>query len=130
MFLKCRPFSAIQKFYFANQQINGCFVQNLVNRDFNRIPDRVSFYTNTTACILAKTRCSDINPITGDIQRQRGSIYPPGITNSVGTAGYYHHNAIQIGPNGDMKIIGLPSVWVLSNTFCATKVSLEQTCGA
>lgn len=98
-----------------------------MNRDFNRLFDRVNFYTNTTACILAKARCSDINPITGDIQRQKGSIYPPGITNSVGTAGYYHHNAVQIGLNGDIKIIGLPSVWVLSNSFCSSQITLEQS---
>lgn len=98
-----------------------------MNRDFNRVIDRVSFYTNTTACILARTRCNEINPITGDIQRQKGSIYPVGITNAVGTAGYYHYNALQIGQNGDIKIIGLPSTWVLGNTFCNNKISLEQS---
>lgn len=100
---------------------------NLVNRDFNRLQDRISFYTNTTACILAKTRCSEINPITADIQRQQGSFYPPGITNAVGTAGFFHYNAMQIGRNGDIKIIGLPSAWVLGNSFCNHNISLDQS---
>lgn len=108
-------------------QINSCFTANLVNRDFNRVDDRINFYSNTTACILARTRCSTINPITADIQRQKGSIYPIGITNSVGTAGYYHYNAIQIGRNGDIKIIGLPSSWVLGNSFCNQNISLDQS---
>lgn len=98
-----------------------------MNRDFNRLIDRINFYTNTTACILAKTRCADINPITADIQRQKGSFYPVGITNAVGTAGYYHYNAVQISRNGDLKIIGLPSAWVLGNTFCTYNISLEQS---
>lgn len=106
-----------------------------MNRDFNRIIDRISFYTNTTACILARTLCSDINPITGDFQLQKTSIHPVGITNSVGTAGYYHHNALQISRNGDIKIIAFPSTLVLGNAFCSRSISLNQstysreTCG-
>lgn len=114
-------------FEFHYKQINLCFIANLVNRDFNRIPDRITFYTNTTACILARTRCSLINPITADVQRQKSVIPPIGITNAVGTAGYYHYNALQIARNGEIKIIGLPSAWVLGNTFCTHNISLDQS---
>lgn len=98
-----------------------------MNRDFNRMADRIAFFTNTTACILARARCSDINPITGDLQRQKTSLYPPGITNSVGTAGYFHHNALQIARNGDIKIVAFPSTTVLGNTFCSLNISLDQS---
>lgn len=107
----------------------------MVNRNFNSVPDRVHFYTNTTACILARARCNEVNPITADFQRQKGTIYPIGITNAVGTAGYYHFNALQIARNGDIRIVGLPSAWVLGNTFCSRNISLDQspydqqTCG-
>lgn len=97
-----------------------------MNRNFNLVPDRIHFYTNTTACILAKTRCSEVNPITADFQRQTGSIHPIGVTNAAGTAGFYHYNALQISYNGDIRIIGLPSAWVLGNTFCSRNISLSQ----
>lgn len=109
-------------------QINSCFLTNLVNRDFNRVPDRITFFTNTTACILARTRCNDINPITGDFQRQVGSPkYPPGVSNGVGTAGYYHYNALQIGTNGDLKIIAFPPTIITGNHFCSHNISLAQS---
>lgn len=110
-----------------SSQINSCFLANLVNRDFNVPINRISFFTNTTACILARTRCSPINPITGDIQRQNNSLRPSGITNSVGTAGYYHHNALQISRSGNIKIVALPTTNVIGDSFCSLDFSLEQS---
>lgn len=108
-------------------QINTCFLANLINRDFNVVSNRIGFYTNTTACILARTRCSIVNPITGDIQRQNYSIQPDGITNSVGSAGYFNHNALQVSRNGDIKIVAFPTANVVSNALCSSDQSLDQS---
>lgn len=110
-------------------QINTCFLANLVARDFNVFAHRINFYTNITACILARTRCSDVNPITGDLQRQQGSLFPPGITNGAGTGGYFFYNALQIARNGDMKILSFPPQIVTGNVFCSnySSISLQQS---
>lgn len=108
-------------------QVNACFVASMVNRDFTRILDRLNFYSNTTACILAKARCNPMNPITGELQQQLTQIYPIGLTNGVGTAGFYNHNALQIAPNGDIKIIAFPSSIITGDYFCSTSATLEQS---
>lgn len=108
-------------------QINTCFLANLINRDFNVVSNRIGFYTNTTACILARTRCGIVNPITGDIQRQNYSIQPDGITNSVGSAGYFNHNALQVSRNGDIKIVAFPTANVVGNALCSSDQSLDQS---
>lgn len=112
-------------FYFV--QLNACFLVNLVGRDFNRINDRVTFYTNTTACILARTRCSAYNPITGELQQQLTQVYPLGLTNNAGTGGYYNHNSLQITPGGDIKIVAFPVSVVVGDFFCSSTHSLEQS---
>lgn len=99
----------------------------MVNRDFNRFNDRISFYTNTTACLLARTRCSAYNPITGELQQQLSQPYPIGLTNNVGTGGYYNHNSLQVSPNGDLKIVAFPVSVVVGDLFCSTTNSLEQS---
>lgn len=109
-------------------QVNACFLASMVNRDFTRILDRLNFFSNTTACILAKSRCNIANPITGELQQQLGQIYPIGLTNGVGTVGYYNHNALQIAPNGDVKIIAFPSSIVTGDYFCSGgATTLEQS---
>lgn len=114
--------------FYNCAQVNACFLASMVNRDFTRILDRLNFFSNTTACILAKSRCDIANPITGELQQQLGQIYPIGLTNGVGTAGFYNHNALQIAPNGDVKIIAFPSSIVTGDYFCSGgATTLEQS---
>lgn len=107
--------------------MNACFLGNLVNRDFNRVNDRINFFTNTTACILARTRCNAYNPITGELQQQLSQVYPVGLTNNVGTGGYYSHNSLQISPNGDIKIVAFPASVIVGDLFCSNSATLEQS---
>lgn len=107
--------------------MNACFLANLVNRDFNRIGDRINFFTNTTACILAKVRCGALNPINGQLQQQLNTITNPGVTNNAGTAGYFHYNALQIAPNGDIKVVAFPPAFVVGDYFCTNSANLEQS---
>lgn len=99
----------------------------MVNRDFTRILDRLNFYSNATACILAKSRCGTANPITGELQQQLTQVYPIGLTNGAGTAGFYNHNALQIAPNGDIKIVAFPSSIITGDFFCSSDATLEQS---
>lgn len=107
-------------------QVNACFVASMVNRDFTRILDRLNFYSNTTACILAKTRCEIQHPITGQLQQQLTQVQPIGLTNGAGTAGFYNHNALQIALNGDIKIVSFPSSVITGDYFC-TLPTWEQS---
>lgn len=72
-------------------------------------------------------RCSRLNPITGELQQQISETYPIGLTNSVGTAGYFDFNALQIAPNGDLKVIAFPPSYVNGDFFCTKTVTFEQS---
>lgn len=76
---------------------------------------------------MAKVRCGNMNPITGELQQQYNSINPPELTNNAGTAGYYYYNALQIAPNGDLKVVAFPPSFVVGDRFCTATANLEQS---
>lgn len=78
--------------------------------------DRVSFYTNTTSCILSRSRCNSYNPITGELQR----VIPQRV------ATQFMYNALQITPTGDIRIVTFPGTVGVAEFFCSTRATLEQ----
>lgn len=74
------------------------------------------FYTNVTSCLLAKSRCSSFNPITGDPQT-------PGYT----TAGVRVSNALQFSGAGELRILAFSATTPVSTSFCSTSSNLTQT---
>lgn len=86
--------------------------------------DRKYFYTNTTSCILAKTRCNLYNPITGEIQRPQQILSS---TSSVSSNILYLSNALQITPTGDIRIISFPASVGVADLFCSTRGVLDQS---
>jgi hypothetical protein len=80
--------------------------------------DRIAFYTNTTNCILARTRCGTYNPITGAFQVPIGTLlnsYTPVPANS-----------LQISSTGDIRIISFPANVKVADVFCSSRVYLDQ----
>ena len=55
-------------------------------------------FVNTTACVLAKTRCSYVNPVTGELQDD-------GIANKLHLPSL---NAILVNTDYDLNIVQLP----------------------
>ncbi|KAK0168192.1 hypothetical protein PV327_002017 [Microctonus hyperodae] len=67
----------------------------------NNVPQFAQLFVNTTACILAKTRCSGLNPITGAYQESTSG-------NSLNKFTIPIMNAIFVNSNYDINIIHLP----------------------
>ncbi|XP_077294874.1 uncharacterized protein LOC143917266 [Arctopsyche grandis] len=85
--------------------------------------DNVRYFTNITSCVLAKSRCSLYNPITGDLQL-------PGVTNI--NKGKYRvqvpiYNSLQISPDGSLRVIAFPSTAIVSYVFCSSDPTLRQS---
>ncbi|CAB3236041.1 unnamed protein product [Arctia plantaginis] len=78
--------------------------------------DNVRFYTNVTSCILAKSRCGNYNPITGEPQI-------PGYT----TSGSRVSNALQFSATGELRIISFSANTPVTNSFCTASPNLTQS---
>ncbi|KAL0839690.1 hypothetical protein ABMA28_016341 [Loxostege sticticalis] len=78
--------------------------------------DNVRFFTNVTSCILARTRCSSFNPITGEPQ-------VPGSSSS----GARVSNALQFAQNGELRILAFSATTPVVNAFCASTTNLTQS---
>lgn len=90
----------------------------------------MSLYTNVTGCILARARCSQYNPITGELQNQVSiTQYGRNIDKLFGglinQAALY--NSLQISTTGDLRIISFPATVSVADLFCSRTAGLEQT---
>lgn len=107
--------------------------------------DRIYFYTNITSCILAKSRCAQYNPISGELQNQiyvtsitpagaaavnkfnaatNGWVRPPLATVSPPTL---YFNSLQVSENGDIRIITFPTTTTsITDLFCSRFPNIQQ----
>lgn len=89
--------SFIEK-YFA--QLRECVGEAIrIFPNFNLTDVKLAqLYVNTTACVLAKTRCSQMNPITGEFQEDdlANKLNIPTV------------NAVLVNTNYDINIVQLP----------------------
>lgn len=89
--------SFIEK-YFA--QLRECVGEAIrISPNFNLTDVKLAqLYVNTTACVLAKTRCSQMNPITGEFQEDdlANKLNIPTV------------NAVLVNTNYDINIVQLP----------------------
>lgn len=104
--------------------------------------DRIYFYTNITSCILAKTRCAQYNPISGELQNQFiGGPLPAGaaVVNKLNAAASWvgahpplaanplYFNSLQIAENGDIRIITFPTASTsVTDLFCSRFPNFQQ----
>ncbi|KAG7211941.1 hypothetical protein KM043_011150 [Ampulex compressa] len=72
-------------------------------------------FVNTTACVLAKTRCAFMNPITGEFQEDD-------VSNKLQIPSF---NAILVNTNYDINIVQLPYRYT-SVDICAKYRNIEQ----
>ncbi|CAG9801821.1 unnamed protein product [Chironomus riparius] len=103
----------------ANVLVDNCLIENS-NRNLTTQQDRVNYYTNITACILARSRCNAYNPITGELQS--GNNLSPLLHFQSGVLS----NALQITTSGDIRIVSFSQKVGVSGLFCATQTSLDQ----
>jgi len=70
-------------------------------------------FINTTACVLAKTRCSYMNPVTGELQNDDvvNKLHLPSL------------NAILVNTDYDINIVQLPFRYA---DVCAKYRNVEQ----
>ncbi|KAM7341318.1 uncharacterized protein ACRADG_012228 [Cochliomyia hominivorax] len=131
----------------ARQLISTCYAESLGMRELESDSDRIYFYTNITSCILAKSRCAQYNPISGELQNQ---IYVSGITPTgsaavnklnAATNGWVrphpplptvapptlYFNSLQVSENGDIRIITFPTTSAsITDLFCSRFPNLQQ----
>nr|XP_022915246.1 uncharacterized protein LOC111425456 [Onthophagus taurus] len=111
----------------ANILISRCYNESrLINPAVSAV-QQVNLYKNITACILARARCSSVNPITG--QPQNGRYQTITSTDHFGkttqrTTTYYY--SLQISLSGELRIVALPNAVASQNGFCATQSSLQE----
>ena len=128
----------------AQTLIATCYEESLGNRELEDDIDRVYFYTNVTSCILARTRCSQYNPISGELQQT--FITPPqaavankvqaaaaaatgwsGVPYAVAAAPLFF-NALQISDTGDLRIITFPTATTsVTDMFCSRVPTILQS---
>jgi hypothetical protein len=102
-------------------KVDNCLLEN-IGRNLTSQQDRVSFYTNITSCILARSRCNAYNPITGELQS--GSRYTPSTFHA--SSGVLS-NALQVTTSGDVRIISFSQKVGVSNLFCSAQTTLDQS---
>ncbi|XP_055857794.1 uncharacterized protein LOC129920524 [Episyrphus balteatus] len=111
----------------SRKLIATCYREALGNREIGTgDADRINFYTNVTSCILAKARCSQYNPISGEIQNQP---YLKGYTNNwaTGLNTINLFNSLQFSDAGELRIVTFPTATTVGDLFCARTPSLQQS---
>lgn len=125
-------------------QIAACYAESLGTRDLESDFDRIYFYTNITSCILAKSRCAQYNPISGEFQEQffggvaqtGGEVVKNGASNiwirqyaslTSKTPYNLYSNALQVSESGDIRIITYPSAASVTDSFCSSYPKLHQS---
>lgn len=104
----------------SNILIDTCFLISIAGLNLTNQAERVYLFTNTTSCILASSRCDPYNPITGIFQGTYGSSLQ---LNQYMTFA----NALQITPNGDVRIVSFPRNTFTGDQFCAASNQLDQS---
>lgn len=109
----------------SDNLVDTCFNQNNVNRNFINRADRVGLYTNITSCILARARCAQFNPITGELQSIQGAYN----VNYGGSkyANYKLANSLQITSNGDIRVVAFSANVGVGNYFCSQQTISDQS---
>ncbi|XP_055921991.1 epidermal growth factor receptor kinase substrate 8 isoform X2 [Eupeodes corollae] len=108
----------------SRKLIATCYSEALGNRELGTTDvDRINFYTNVTSCILAKARCSQYNPISGELQNQS---YLKGWA-GIGGKTISYFNSLQFSDAGDLRIITFPTVTNVGDLFCARTPTLQQS---
>lgn len=101
------------------QLVDQCFLISMAGLNLTTTQGRVNLFTNTTSCILAASRCDAYNPITGVFQGVYGSQSQ--LTEQMTLA-----NALQITPNGDIRIVSFPRHTFSVDQFCMSSNQLDQ----
>ncbi|XP_017489848.1 PREDICTED: uncharacterized protein LOC108378055 [Rhagoletis zephyria] len=105
----------------AQNLISNCYIENLGTRQLTDTLDRIYFYTNVTSCILARTRCSQYNPVSGELQN---TLVVPG---KLVLRKSPFLNALQILDNGDLRVVSFSTrTNMATEKFCAHFPSVEQ----
>uniref|UniRef100_A0A0A1WIZ8 O-acetyl-ADP-ribose deacetylase n=1 Tax=Zeugodacus cucurbitae TaxID=28588 RepID=A0A0A1WIZ8_ZEUCU len=107
-------------------------MENLGTRALTDNLDRVYFYTNISSCILAKTRCSQYNPISGEFQNTFGTPVNTAATvwlgGSLPLKQLTSFNALHISETGDLRVITFPAITTAAaDQFCSRRPILQQT---
>ncbi|XP_060515849.1 uncharacterized protein LOC132695554 isoform X2 [Cylas formicarius] len=108
--------------------IADCFNQASEDNPAQLEEEQVILFKNITSCILAMSRCSAINPITG--QRQENTFSTTTFNNPLGkpvTTTVPLYNALQINQAGDLRVIAFPGTIAIQRYFCPYEFNLRQS---
>ncbi|XP_044257114.1 uncharacterized protein LOC123006590 [Tribolium madens] len=107
--------------------IAQCYAEASVDNDALIEEDQIVLVKNITSCILARTRCAPINPISG---QQQSSFLTTNTYDKWGkpkTTTVALFNSLQITPEGDLRIIQLPGTTKIQNYFCTAQPNLRES---
>ncbi|XP_030748623.1 uncharacterized protein LOC115876806 [Sitophilus oryzae] len=122
----CRLIRCIRRIN-ADILVAECYSEASIDNSAELQADQVILYKNITSCILAKARCSTVNPITGQRQTNvftttsQGNFGKP-LYNSVEL-----NNALQVNQAGDIRIIAFPSTLSIQKYLCPYEFNLKQS---
>ncbi|XP_037928332.1 uncharacterized protein LOC119662711 [Teleopsis dalmanni] len=127
----------------AQQLISTCYNESLGTRQLTLETDRIYFYTNITSCILARSRCSQYNPITGELQTnliapQAAVANKVSAVAAVASNGWIggaqivpqppYFNSLQVSDTGELRVITFPTATTsVSDLFCSRLPNLQQS---
>ncbi|XP_060515851.1 uncharacterized protein LOC132695554 isoform X3 [Cylas formicarius] len=112
----------------SDKLIADCFNQASEDNPAQLEEEQVILFKNITSCILAMSRCSAINPITG--QRQENTFSTTTFNNPLGkpvTTTVPLYNALQINQAGDLRVIAFPGTIAIQRYFCPYEFNLRQS---
>ncbi|CAH0562163.1 unnamed protein product [Brassicogethes aeneus] len=107
--------------------IANCYASASEDNTAELEEDQVTLYKNITSCILAVTRCSRINPITGQPQTNRISITTKDKWGKPITTTLPLYNSLQINRAGDLRIVAFPGNTKIASYFCAYEFNLRES---
>ncbi|XP_049826563.1 uncharacterized protein LOC109596379 isoform X2 [Aethina tumida] len=107
--------------------IANCYAAAAEDNSAELEEDQVTLFKNITSCILATTRCSTINPITGQRQSNRIAVTSYDKWGKPLTTTVPLYNTIQINQAGDLRVVAFPGTTKIAEYFCAYEFNLAQT---
>lgn len=120
-------FSVINNWNVFSLKIAQCYEQAAVGNEAIFEEDQISLIKDTVSCILARTRCGNVNPITGQHQNNRitTTIYDKWGKPQNNAIPLY--NSLQITPENDLRIVNFPGTTKIQNYFCRSQPNLKES---
>ncbi|XP_018564978.1 uncharacterized protein LOC108906248 [Anoplophora glabripennis] len=107
--------------------IARCYTEASADNPADLEEEQIILYKNITSCILAISRCSAINPITGQSQTNTITSTTYGKLGLPMTTTVPLYNTLQINEAGDLRIVTFPGTTTIQKYLCPYEFNLRET---